>query len=212
MKAGVWVWMVLIPVIWVSGCSSDCVSPPSIDYDSITIDTVHYGRMPQHVRGSGVISRVRPDSRARIRLPGISARLLKIGQPALVKVASLSEPLPAQVTQIADGAGGQAQVELSFTHPLPPGVQVDDAADALIQYGQIENALYVNRGAFSTENADMTIFRVGPDKTATRVTVRFGAITSELIEIKSGLQQGDKVIVSDMSRYDNVDRIRIEYP
>jgi len=52
---------------------------------------------------------------------------------------------------------------------------------------------------------------VDPDgKHATRVNVRFGAIASEMIEIKSGLREGDKVIVTDMSRWVNYERIRLE--
>jgi hypothetical protein len=47
-------------------------------------------------------------------------------------------------------------------------------------------------------------------KFAVQVKVHFGAIASELIEIKSGVKKGDKVIVTDMSRYNNSDRIRIE--
>jgi multidrug efflux pump subunit AcrA (membrane-fusion protein) len=60
------------------------------------------------------------------------------------------------------------------------------------------------------DNNATTVFRIDPDKTATRVMVRFGVVASELAEIKSGLRKGDKVIVTDMSRYDFSDRIRLE--
>lgn len=47
-----------------------------------------------------------------------------------------------------------------------------------------------------------------PDQHATRVTVRFGVIASEFIEIKPGLREGDKVIVTDMSRFANQNGLR----
>jgi hypothetical protein len=56
----------------------------------------------------------------------------------------------------------------------------------------------------------MPFCRYKDKKSAERVTVHFGVIASELIEIKSGLRAGDKVIVTDMSRFANVERIRIE--
>jgi len=80
-----------------------------------------------------------------------------------------------------------------------------------VEYGQIENVNYMERGFFDQGNMEVNVFRVEPDgKTATQVPVRFGIIASELIEIKEGLREGDQVIVSDMSRWSYVDRIRIE--
>jgi len=117
-----------------------------------------------------------------------------------------------KVTRIGDLAGeGPVPVEVSLDQPLSPEVRAGDSADALIEYGRIENTLYMERGAFDKENADVAVFRVDPDKKhATRITVRFGAIGSELIEIKAGLREGDSVIVTDMSRWLAYERIRIQ--
>jgi len=74
-----------------------------------------------------------------------------------------------------------------------------------------ENANYIERGSFDQMNAEVRVFRVDPDgKTATQVPVRFGIIAAGLIEIKEGLHEGDQVIVSDMSRWSNVDRVWFE--
>jgi multidrug efflux pump subunit AcrA (membrane-fusion protein) len=49
------------------------------------------------------------------------------------------------------------------------------------------------------------LFKLEPDgHSAKKVPVQFGATSVNLIEIKSGLQPGDKVIISDMSQYDGV--------
>ena len=89
--------------------------------------------------------------------------------------------------------------------------------------GKIENTLYIERGNFHTENAEAHAFRLDVKKnsvgeylplrtkrTATQITIHFGAIKGDFIEIKSGLQEGDQVIVSDMSRYENQEQIHLE--
>ena len=74
-----------------------------------------------------------------------------------------------------------------------------------------KNTLFMERGTFNKENADVPVFLLAPDKkSAMRVTVHFGAIASEMIEIKSGLRAGDKVIVTDMDRWIEHRLVRIE--
>jgi hypothetical protein len=40
--------------------------------------------------------------------------------------------------------------------------------------------------------------------------VKVGKSSVQYIQVLDGLKEGDTVILSDMSRYDNVDRIRLE--
>jgi len=194
--------------------TTSCLSKdyPILESATVSIQPVHYGTMPFHTKGRGIIVHIGRDSRARVQVLVAFARHLKIGQPASVEVVGIGGSLPAQVTKIGEISGdGTVPVELSFAQPLPPKVRESgDSADALIEYGKIENTLYMERGTFDKENADVTVFRVDPGRQATRLTVRFGVIASELIEIKSGLREGDDVIVTDMSRWSNCDRIRIE--
>jgi hypothetical protein len=190
-----------------------CLNPaiPTVDLNTVSVHTVQYGTMLFHTRGWGAVSRVGPDPRATVQVLRPWVRFLKAGQPASVKIAGVGGSLAAKVVQIGKaGADGKASLMLSFTQLLPSEVRVGDSVDALIEYGRIENTLYMERGVFNAENADVQVFRLDPSKTATRVTVHFGVIASELIEIKSGLKEGDKVIVTDMSRYDYLDRLRVE--
>jgi len=48
------------------------------------------------------------------------------------------------------------------------------------------------------------------DSDALRVNVKLGRSSVNTVEIVQGLQIGDKVILSDMSQWDNVDRIRLK--
>lgn len=184
---------------------------PVLDYTTVSVHTVRYGTMPFHAKGRGAIVHVGPDSRARVQVLLSFAPHLKLGDAATVKVVGIGGQLPAQVTKIGDaGTGGAVPVEVTFAKHLPLEVTVGDSADALIEYGKIENTLYMERGGFDAENVEVPVFRVDPDQHATRVTVRFGVIASELIEIKSGLREGDKVIVTDMSPFAAYERIAIK--
>jgi hypothetical protein len=185
---------------------------PVLDYTTVSVHTVQQGTMPFHTKGRGMIAFVGPNARARVQILLFFARNLKIAHPASVKIVGVCGALTGKVTKIGELRKEEAiPVDVAFDQALPPDVRAGDSADALIEYGRIENALYMERGFFDTANADVALFRVDPDeKHATRVTVHFGVIASEMIEIKSGLRGGDKVIVSDMSRYLGYDRISIK--
>src|SRR5215831_14209199 len=193
-------------------CASD---EAAIDSSTVSVHTVHYGTMPFHTLGRGMMARIGPNARARVQILAAFARNLKLGQPASVRIVGVGGALTGKVARIGGlgelGAEENVPVELAFDQPLPPGVRAGDSADAFIEYGRIENTLFMERGGFEQANADAAAFRVDPDgKHAMRVNVRFGAIASEMIEIKSGLREGDKVIVTDMSRWTNSNRIRLE--
>jgi hypothetical protein len=71
--------------------------------------------------------------------------------------------------------------------------------------------LYVGRPAFGNENSTISLFRYDPSgKTATRVQVQVGKASTTEIQILNGLNEGDRVILSDMSRYDATDKVRLE--
>jgi HlyD family secretion protein len=71
--------------------------------------------------------------------------------------------------------------------------------------------LYVGRPAFGNEDSTISLFKLSPDgKTANRVPVKVGRASVNAIQVLSGLNEGDTVILSDMSRWDQVDRIRLE--
>ncbi len=71
--------------------------------------------------------------------------------------------------------------------------------------------LYVGRPAFGQENSTISMFKLDPTGNgATRVQVKTGRASVNQIQIDSGLKEGDTVILSDMSRWDNTDRVRLE--
>ena len=71
----------------------------------------------------------------------------------------------------------------------------------------MKDVLYVGRPAFGNANSTISLFKVDPDgKGAVRVPVKVGQASVNEIQMLDGLHEGDTVILSDMSRWDNVDQ------
>jgi HlyD family secretion protein len=100
-------------------------------------------------------------------------------------------------------------VDLTIVDPLPQGARPDLTIDATIELDRVAQTLFVARPVSVQEMASGTLFRVNGDR-AERVKVEFGRASAEAIEVRSGLKQGDQVIVSDTSNYERFDRLEIK--
>jgi multidrug efflux pump subunit AcrA (membrane-fusion protein) len=103
---------------------------------------------------------------------------------------------------------------LAVTVELDDNPKVPEASShevkAVIQLGMLEDAVSVNRPAYAASNERATVFRVSEDGlTAERVKVQFGRGSTDRIEVTSGLDIGDVIIVSDVSEFDDLDTIEI---
>ena len=107
---------------------------------------------------------------------------------------------------------GTVTVEVLFdTDSLPPGARADLSVDGVIEIERLDNVLFVQRPAYGQAESTVGLFKLDPDgKTASRVNVKLGRSSVSTIEIVSGLQPKDKVIVSDMSQWDNVAKVRLQ--
>ncbi len=117
-----------------------------------------------------------------------------------------------QVQSVGSRAtNGTVTVVLALLAPPPAGVPLGSQIDSTVVIGSLSNVVYVGRPVFATDNSDGTLFKLDPDgRHATRVKVQFGRSSVNAIEIKSGLQPGDRVILSDMTAYRQYDRIAIQ--
>lgn len=76
---------------------------------------------------------------------------------------------------------------------------------------QLRNVLCVERPVHAAANGTASVFKlVYGGGEARRVTVRFGLASGSTIEVLSGLKEGDPIIISDMSAWDDFDRIRLK--
>jgi len=106
---------------------------------------------------------------------------------------------------------GTRTVDVQLDGALPPGAVPNLSVDGTIDLEKLHDVLKVGRPALGNENSTLSLFKESPDhKSAVRVQVKVGRASVNEIQVLEGLNEGDTVILSDMSRQDNVDRIRLE--
>jgi len=147
--------------------------------------------------------------KAQVRIAETQLKDMAIGQVA--SIDTRNGIIPGRVIRIDPAAeNGTVTVDIALEGALPPGARPDMSVDGRIELERLDDVLYVQRPAFGQEKSTITLFKLDPDeKTAVRTQVTLGRHSVTLIEIVAGLKVGDKVILSDTSQWDNVDRIRL---
>jgi HlyD family secretion protein len=106
---------------------------------------------------------------------------------------------------------GTVTVDVGIDDPLPLGARPDLSVDGTIELENLKDVLYVGRPVHGQSDSTIGLFKIDADGSeAQRVNVKLGRASVNTIEIVSGLKVGDKVILSDMSAWDNFDRIRLK--
>lgn len=121
--------------------------------------------------------------------------------------------IPGHVIRIdPSSVNGTVTVDCSLDGPLPPGARPDLSVDGNIELERLADVLYVGRPTFGQPDSTVMLFKViNHEKEAIKVPVKLGRSSTSTIEITGGLNVGDEVILSDMSRYDNFDRIELSH-
>jgi len=105
---------------------------------------------------------------------------------------------------------GTVSVDIAIVDSLPPGARPDLSVEGTIEIERLANVLHVGRPAYGQANSPVGLFKlVEGGHYAVRVTVQLGRASVSDVEVVSGLKEGDKVILSDMSRWDTVDRVKL---
>jgi len=147
--------------------------------------------------------------KAELKIAETQVKDIAIGQPAVIDTRN--GLIDGHVSRIDPSIlNGTVTVDVALTGSLPPSARPDLSVDGTIQLEKLSDVLFVGRPVFGQQDATVQLFKVEPDgKYADKVKVAFGRSSVNTIEIKDGLQVGDKVILSDMSAYDSYDRIRL---
>jgi len=148
--------------------------------------------------------------KAEIKVAETQAKDIQIGQTA--QVDTRNGVVNGRVIRIDPSVqNGTRTVDVSLDGELPKGAVPDLSVDGTIELERLANVLYMGRPAFGQEQSTVGIFKV--DSTgaeATRVQVTLGKSSVNTVEVVSGLQVGDKVILSDMSAWDAFERVRLK--
>jgi multidrug resistance efflux pump len=148
--------------------------------------------------------------KAVLRIPEVQARDVALGQLALIDTRS--DTIPGHVTRIDPASlNGTVAVDVSLdVDTLPRGARPDLSVDGTIEVARLDDALFTGRPAFGQAQSTVQLFKVvDGGSAAVRTTVQLGLASVNAVQILGGLEVGDIVILSDMSQWDNVDRVRL---
>ncbi|MGD0427101.1 MAG: HlyD family efflux transporter periplasmic adaptor subunit [Candidatus Acidiferrales bacterium] len=166
----------------------------------------------QKVTMGTVLARVAQPThlKAQLKIAETQAKDILIGQKA--SVDTHNGVIPGHVTRIDPAVvNGTVTVDVGLDGPLPTGARPDLSVEGTVELERLADVLYVERPVHGEANSTVGIFKVVDDgKEATRVQVQLGRTSVNTVEIVKGLEIGDKVILSDMSAWDNYDRVQLK--
>ncbi len=146
--------------------------------------------------------------KAQIKIAETQAKDIQINQPA--SIDTRNGVVAGHVTRVDPAVEqGTVTVDVALDEALPKGARPDLSVDGTIELERLDNVLFVDRPAFAQDGATVGVFRLTNNGEAVRTPVHFGRSSVNTIEILSGLNVGDQVILSDTSAYDSHDRIRL---
>lgn len=166
----------------------------------------------QRVAQGAILAKVvQPEHlQAELKIPETQVKDVRIGHEA--DVDTHNGIVKGKVARIDPAVqNGTVTVDVKLDGPPPKDARPDLSVDGTITMERLNDVLYSGRPAFGQENSQVGMFKIDPDgKTASRVNVVLGRASVCCMEIVRGLKEGDQVILSDMSRWDNVNRVKLE--
>jgi HlyD family secretion protein len=147
--------------------------------------------------------------KAEVKIPETQAKDVLIGLKATIDTRN--GLVAGRVARIDPAVqNGTVTVDVMIGDALPPGARPDLSVEGTVEIEHLEDVVYVGRPIFGQADSAVGIFRlVSGDAEAERVHVKLGRSSVNMIEVVEGLNAGDKVILSDMSAWDNFDRVRL---
>jgi HlyD family secretion protein len=147
--------------------------------------------------------------KAELKIAETQVKDITTGQRA--EIDTRNGIIPGHVSRIDPAAqNGTFTVDVALDGPLPQGARPDLSVDGTIELERLDNVLYVERPAFGQPNSTVGVFKLeAGGQEAARVQVKFGRSSVSTIEVLEGLREGDQIILSDTSQWDNYSRIRL---
>jgi HlyD family secretion protein len=164
----------------------------------------------QSVAVGAVVAKVaQPDHlKAELRVPETQAKDVQLGQKAMIDTRN--GVVEGKVSRIDPAAvSGTVKVDVQFAGPLPAGARPDLSIEGTIELERLDHVLYVGRPAFGQPDATVALFKLVGDDEAVRTNVKLGRASVRTIEVRGGLVEGDRVILSDMTQWDGAERVRL---
>ncbi|MGH9449593.1 MAG: efflux RND transporter periplasmic adaptor subunit [Terriglobia bacterium] len=166
----------------------------------------------QQVKAGDTLAKVVDPTKlkAQLQIAETQAKDIQIGQSA--SIDTHNGIISGKVVRIDPAVvNGTVTVDVALEGALPDGARPDLSVDGTVLISHLNDVLYVGRPAFGQAYSTVGLFKeVDDGKEAVRVQVKLGEASVNEVQILQGLNQGDTVILSDMSRWDAFDRIRLQ--
>lgn len=166
----------------------------------------------QQVTAGTVLAKVAQPTqlKASLQIAETQAKDIALGQKA--SIDTHNGIIPGHVMRIDPSVvNGTRTVDVKLDGPLPPGAVPDLSVEGTIQLERLSDVLYVGRPVHGDPDSTVGLFKLTDDgNEAVRVPVELGRASVNTIEILRGLHVGDQVILSDMSAYDNDNRVDLK--
>jgi HlyD family secretion protein len=147
--------------------------------------------------------------KAQLKIAETEAKDIQIGEKA--SIDTHNGIIPGHVMRIDPSVvSGTRTVDVKLDGDLPKGAVPDLSVEGRIEIEKLTDVLNVGRPVHGESNSTVSLFKLADDgKEAVRVQVALGRTSVNEVEIVRGLQTGDQVILSDMSAWDNYDRVEL---
>jgi HlyD family secretion protein len=147
--------------------------------------------------------------KAELKIAETQAKDIQIGQP--VSIDTRNGLVDGKVARIDPSVqNGTVTVDVTLDGALPKGARPDLTVDGTIELERLTDVLFVGRPALGQEQSTVGVFKLDPDGTASRTQAKIGRMSVDKVELLSGLNAGDQVVLSDMSAWDAYDRVRLQ--
>jgi HlyD family secretion protein len=146
---------------------------------------------------------------AELQIPELNIREVALGQRVIIDTRN--NKIEGQVARVDPAViNGSVQVDVEFFEALPNDARPDLSVDGEIKITEIIDTLYVARPLFSQSQSDTVLFKLSDGgHFFERVAVRLGQGSVNHIEIIDGLVPGDNIIISDPTRFESYNKLRI---
>jgi HlyD family secretion protein len=98
---------------------------------------------------------------------------------------------------------------IRFAGDPPPGLRQNQRVTVRVMMDELINVLKVQRGAFTDSGGGRYAFVLAGDGLAERREIRLGARSAAEVEIVSGLNAGEEIIISSIAEFENLDTLQI---
>lgn len=142
-------------------------------------------------------------------VPEGSARRVAVGAPVEIRLGNAV--LPGRVTNVNPQAtNGTVKFVVRLDNPADERLRSGQGTELFVAYGQRSGVVRVPKGPFYTAPGTYAMFVRTSDGRLERRRVELGDSGRDYIEVKSGLAPGERVVVSDMKRYEECEILQVE--